>query len=157
MLKVVALVGAVIVLVAVVFFFLTRPTPLAKATGGFHDLERYLRGLKLADNPDAFLVVTATDSEDFIQFKHAEESFEIDFPLVTDHQRAREDRIRSAAAHLGLRLVEREPEPGYRFLDLYTDSDSTDAASIVESLFERVFSVPPSHNLDFEWTGFEGK
>lgn len=49
-----------------------------------------------------FLIVHAAETKDFLQLTASPDGAQIDFPLITDRQRALEPRIREAARELRL-------------------------------------------------------
>jgi hypothetical protein len=117
------------------------------------ELEDYVGRLTRASEDGAFLIVTVTGTEDFLQMIAGEEDVQIDFPLVTERQRGFESRIRAAAGSVGLTVEENEGGDGARFLDVYLEKDAGRVASVCRSFLRDVFGAGAGARLEFESDG----
>ncbi len=148
--------GVFLLLVLVGWVLLIRSRKdLPSAFGTTADLERYLDLLAKATAPEAFLIVGFPESDDFVQFKHYEGIFEIDFPIFTERQRSLEDRIRQVRKHLGLTIRVTEEGKDGHFIDFDYAGQATEMAEIVGQLLIDVFEAPQGADLIFSWSVIE--
>jgi hypothetical protein len=97
-----------------------------------------------------FLIIKVAGSEDFLQLTAAAHRAQIDFPLITDRQRALEERIREAAGELHLPFRETRGSDGSRFLDCDFTGTSHEVADACYRLLRRLFEVSDNTQLIFE-------
>jgi hypothetical protein len=115
------------------------------------DLHSYVdRLLRAADDDGAFLIITVSGTEDFVQLIADCEGVEIDFPLITGRQKGFEWKFRSIAEFEGCPLSENRGDDGARFLDVELPADSAEVSRIVELFLVELFGVGPHTELDFE-------
>jgi len=120
-------------------------------TGTVVDLPVQIQRL-LAAPPEggAILIVALADSsEDFIQFAVAESVIELDHPLVTDRQQARETAVRKALEQAGCEPKVNLGTGGARFLDCYLPRSAGVVARVGGSVLRDVFLVEDSTPLVF--------
>ena len=141
--------------IAVGFFALLRygTGPTLRAQGVSGDVLRYLIGLERADSAYAFLVVYVRDDRDFVQIRYAEKTFEINYPLFTEHQRQLEPRVRQALTAIGLEPTASRLGEG-RALDAGAEGPPERVAELVGRLLQAVWGVEATTPLGFQWSGF---
>lgn len=120
----------------------------------FFQLVRAFEGLTGSSAPDAFLVVTITATQDFLQFTAGPESVQLDFPLITDRQREARPRLERVCAELGLIPTIQPGSDGSEFLTYDIEGTPVEIATIVRILFERVYDVVSGDELTYETNGF---
>jgi hypothetical protein len=99
------------------------------------------------------LIVHVPHTEDFLQLSATPKSAQIDFPLITDRQRALEPKIREAAAALHLNFHETRGSDGSRFLDCDFSGSPREIAHTCRQLLTRVFGISEDAPLTFESDG----
>ena len=97
-----------------------------------------------------FLIVQVARTKDFLQLTATSDSAQIDFPLITERQRALEPRIREAAAELRLDFHETQGSDGSCFLDCDFRGTPSDIAQACRQLLTRVFGISENAKLVFE-------
>ena len=97
-----------------------------------------------------FLIVRVAGTKDFLQLTATPDSAQIDFPLITDRQRALEPEIRKAAKELHLDFHETQGSNGGRFLDCDFRGNSGETAAACRKLLTRVFGISENAPLTFE-------
>jgi len=103
----------------------------------------------------AFLIVTVSGTEDFLQMTGDTSGVQLDFPLITGRQISLESRIRMVAEGRGLVLVENSGSDGSRFLDIDLSADPVEAARASEILLREVFGVTDATSLEFAGDGID--
>jgi hypothetical protein len=107
----------------------------------------------MQSSSQTFLVVQVTGSKDFLQLTAAPNGAQIDFPLITDRQRALEPKIREAAEELRLDLHETRGSNGGRLLDCDFRGSPREIADACHQLLTRVFGISEDASLTFECDG----
>jgi hypothetical protein len=125
------------------------PRKMHRIRGPAAELESRISHL-MRSGPQTFLIVKIASTKDFLQLSATPESAEIDFPLITDRQRALEQRIREATAELGLACRETLSSDGSRFLDCDVTGTAADVARACRELLQRVFGVTEDATLAYE-------
>jgi len=119
-------------------------------------LQPYLEQLiHTSPNDHAFLIVTVSGTEDFLQMTGDSGGVQLDFPLVTGRQQSMESTIRMVADRNGLVLVENRGSDGSRFLDIDLSADAVEAARVCEILLREVFAVDNTTGLEFAGDGID--
>jgi hypothetical protein len=116
--------------------------------GTWGDVETYVERLVAADG-HAILVIEVMDSEKFIQFSADSGVVQMDFPLVTPEQQAREERIRGFFAQRELSLVENIRTDGSRFLDCDLAAGPDVIARLTHEVLREIFDVSEDVQLRF--------
>ena len=117
------------------------------------ELRDYVERLMRAPEDGAFLIVSVTGSEDFVQMIAGGEDLQIDFPLITDRQRGFESKIRAVASSEGVAVEENEGDDGAHFLDMYTEKDTEHVTRVCRSFLRDVFGAGEDARLEFESDG----
>lgn len=146
-----------IVIVLVIFgmlllAWLTRPRRTHRISGTAAQLEPRISRL-MQSATQTFLVVQVSGSEDFLQLTAAPDGAQIDFPLITDRQRALEPRFREAAEELRLDFHETRGSNGGRFLDCDFRGTPREIADACRRLLTRVFGISEDASLTFKCDG----
>ena len=144
----------VVVLVAIVAFNTLPRAPSQTAVGTFDDLPRYLLALQQSKEPYAFLVVTVSGTEDFLQFMYEDDTLIIDFPLATPRQQGLESAFRSALVAHNLEPIDLTTSTGQRILDAKLPLSNSQAADVIYQLFSAIYGTSQSAELIFNWDGF---
>ncbi len=116
-------------------------------------LSEYISRLLASPNGVGTLVIQVVDAEPFLQFTGGHAGVQVDFPLITPLQRARESRIRQflEARHLHIRST--FGSDGGAFIDVELPPNGPALTDIVKAAFLEVFEVPPSARLQFAHEG----
>jgi hypothetical protein len=120
---------------------------LRDVVGRLADIESHLR--QLAASPDAFLIIEAGPNDAFVQIKYSRDGFELDHPLATPAQRARESQFRAFCAQHQVRLQESRGTDGTVFLDCYLPPDPVTAAEHVAGALTSLLGVTSATELRF--------
>jgi hypothetical protein len=123
---------------------------IPKIQGSLKDIENNLNKLMSSNNDHAFLIVEVSGTENFIQFSGGDKGIQLDFPLVTDHQKEIEAKVRQRAKDQNLVIIENKGSDGSRFLDINIDDSSSKIAEIVKSLLKNIYGVSESSKLMFQ-------
>jgi hypothetical protein len=97
-----------------------------------------------------FLIIQVARTKDFLQLTARSDSAQIDFPLITERQRALEPRIREAAEELRLDFHEKRGSDGSCFLDCDFRGTPSEIAQACRELLTRVFGISENATLLFE-------
>jgi hypothetical protein len=127
--------------------------PATSARGTIADVERQIEGLLNASDPHAFLVIELQGTTHFLQFTASADAIEMDYPLVSDEQRQREDLLRTLCTAAGLRFRQTEGSDGTKFLDCDLPHDAARAAAIVRRALEELFGATSTTQLLFSGAG----
>ncbi len=148
-----ALLAGVVIVLLVVVLRSSRPTDtLPSAFGRLSELAGFVARLREARNPQAFLIVELAGTEDFLQMKHYDDTFELDFPVLTERQRSLAAEVQRVYRSLGHTVVEDKSRPlGDVFLDVYLKTDA-DLVEAVNKVFEQAFGAEPRQGVIFEWS-----
>lgn len=98
----------------------------------------------------AFLIITVSGSDDFLQLIGDDEGVRMDFPLITDRQISLESKIRLAAEMVGREVMENEGEGGERFLDIDVMAEVAEVARVCRVMLREVFGAGEGARLEFE-------
>lgn len=142
----------VILLVAIGMLLLAWvlwPRRVHKITGNPSELEPRIARL-MQSHSQTFLIVRIAGTDDFLQLTAARNGAQIDFPMITDRQRALESKVREAAAELQLSFRETKGTDGSRFLDCDFQGTSHDVTLTCRRLLTRVFGATDDAGLVFE-------
>ena len=120
-----------------------------------NDLDSAISGLLASTADDAFLVVTISDSPDFVQMSGYRGSAVLDFPQITDRQKQLRSKIEDVCEDLGLTLNVIRGSDGSEFLDYDLPSDAREIAAILRRILSEVYRATDSSELEFEANGFD--
>ena len=118
-----------------------------------NELEQHIDLLMHALNDRAFLIISVSGTDDFLQLTGDTQGVQIDFPLITDRQLTLESKIRLAAEAEGLEVVENKGSGGERFLDIDIEGDAVEVARVCRVLLRNVFGAEDGARLEFEGDG----
>ena len=124
-----------------------------EATGSMADIEAHIERLIAGAETGPVLVIQVVNSPDFIQFSAAPRVVQIDFPLVTPEQRAREGQIRAFFMARDLEIIENYGSDGTRFLDVDLRATAAGVASLTAQAFVELFGTPSDAALNFSGDG----
>lgn len=149
------LVCSITAIIAVVFTLVACVESIGQTTRTMSDLESAVSGLLASSAEDAFLIITISDSPDFVQMAGNGGTAELDFPQITDRQKQLRPKIEEVCADLGLVLrVIRSPN-GMEFLDFDLPSDAGKIAQILRRILSDVYEAVETTELVLETNGFE--
>ena len=115
------------------------------------DLDSYVeRLIRAAGNDSAFLIVTVSGTEDFVQLIADIDAVELDFPLVTGRQMSFESKFRDIAEIEGYSVIENRGDDGARFLDVELPFSTDEVTRVTEVFLNELFGVGERTQLDFE-------
>lgn len=117
------------------------------------DIRSYSERLLRSPNKTAFLRISPAGSEDFLQLSAVTGGVELNFPLITRRQLAREEAIRRIATRERLALTGTPERDGDQFLLFEVVGPASHVAAICEIFLRDVFDVRPNAALLFEHDG----
>ena len=129
--------------------FVNRPKQLPVAHGSLADLHSYVGRLIRSPNSGGTLVIQIRGAEAFIQFTGGSSGVEMDFPLVTPDQKAREPIIRAFCDRYHLRLRVSFGTDGSGFLDVDLAPDVGMISTVVRAAFAEIFDVREPMTVDY--------
>jgi hypothetical protein len=130
-----------------------RGVPETRARGTLGDVERHLERLLKASDPHAFLVIEVQGTPHFLQFTASAAAIEMDYPLATQEQQAREAAVGTFCREAGLQFRKTEGSDGTRFLDCDLPHDAASAATLVRRALEDLFGASSTSQLLFSGDG----
>jgi hypothetical protein len=131
------------------------PSESESFVGGWDDVDEYVR--RLANAPEyGVLIIGVQGSEDFVQFSASDESVQMDFPLVTVAQQAREAAMRAFFEARDTPIMENHGSDGERFLDVELSGDPERIAEVTRDVLADVFDATPADRLHFDGHGLGG-
>ena len=142
----------IIVLAVVLILWMMKspsPIPSAKSKGVLADLSLYLSALLESDDPYAFLIVTHESSGDFLQFTAGDNTVQMDFPLITEQQKNKAEKIKATCSNLGLVLEENKGSEGSEFYDWNLTGSPDEMSKIISSVFTQAFEVKEDDSMEF--------
>ena len=128
-------------------------TKTATARQTFADIPEAVAGLLGSDADDAFLVIEIAGTRDFVQLAGGDGTAYVDFPMITERQKANRKKVESVCGELGLPLTVTSGPDGVEFLDYDLPRDPGEIASIVKELLSRIYDVSPETHLNFITNG----
>lgn len=127
---------------------------LAHAEKWLADLPAAINGLLGSPTEDAFLIVSISGTEDFVQLGGSRGTAFLDFPQITARQQALRDTVEIVCSDLGLTLETNVASNGAEFLDYELSGSADEMAVVVEQVLIRVYGVDATTRLEFETHGF---
>ena len=118
------------------------------------DIPAAVASLLESDADDAFLVIEIAGTKDFVQLAGGDGTAYVDFPMITERQKANRKKVESVCGELGLPLTVTSGPDGVEFLDYDLPRDPGEIASIVKELLSRIYDVSPETHLNFITNGF---
>jgi len=100
------------------------------------------------------LVIQVVDTELFLQFTGGPSGIQMDFPLITQAQRAREPRIRRFFEARQLHVRTTFGSDRSQFLDIDLAADPAFITTIAEAALAEIFDVRPPIELAFMGEGW---
>jgi hypothetical protein len=97
----------------------------------------------------AFLIITVSGTEDFVQLVGDASGVQLDFPLVTGRQLSFESAFKALAQREGLDIVENSDGTS-RFLDINLASDAGNVTRVTKLFLRELFRVNDQSTLEFE-------
>jgi hypothetical protein len=142
-----------ILLFALVAFKRQDTSPdIPTVSGSFEILEGHLSKL-MNDNDDySFLIVTVSDTNDFIQFTGDNKGVQLDFPLSTERQRSLEAQFRKSAGEQNLKIIENKGSDGTMFMDIDINGSPSFIANVSEKLMRSVFSIKDGSIIEYQYS-----
>ena len=119
----------------------------------FHNIRGYVDRLMRSGDESAFLIITISGSEDFLQLTGDAKGVQLDFPMITDRQQSLESMIREIAWREGRTIEENQGDGGDRFLDISVEGTPTEVAANCERFLRDVFGAGEDAELIFEHDG----
>ncbi|TGL59918.1 hypothetical protein [Leptospira jelokensis] len=141
----------VIVLILIYFtfgFYLQTSIPLVE--GSLVDVDENLTKLIAKNDYDSFLVIQISHDDEFVQFKYSEEDgLLIDFPLVTDNQKAKTNQILSFCKREALEYEFLNDEEDQQ-IDIFPKGNQDQLVQIVKSILTEIFGVSEGTKVYFQ-------
>jgi hypothetical protein len=123
--------------------------------GNLSSLQAYIESLMRTKSDDgAFLIVTLSGTEDFLQLVGDAAGVQLDFPLVTGRQLSFEAAFRVVAEREGL-IIDEVKEGDSRFLNINLSTNPAEVSRITRTFLQDVFRVNATTNLEFELEGVD--
>jgi len=117
--------------------------------GTVADIAVHIRRLLDAPAGGALIIELVGAEDAFLQFTAGPNQVQIDHPLITPQQMARENALRETLSALGLTPYETVGSDGARFLDADCPRDAVGAAILVQRILSSLFQVDHSTQLRF--------
>lgn len=117
------------------------------------ELHNHVDRLMRAPGDGAFLIISVSGTDDFLQLTGDPQGVQIDFPLITKRQLSLESKIRLTAEAEGLVVVENKGSDGSRFLDIDIEADVAGVTRVCRMLLREVFGAGEAARLKFEGDG----
>jgi len=140
---------AALVIVLILLAYFVWPRSNYSETGQVSELSKYFDLLQNSTPSYNTLIISAETTKDFLQFSRYENNIELDFPLVTEKQKALEMKFREACERLSLTVRETSGTDGARFLDVDLPSDISERVKITEKILTDVFGINENGELKF--------
>ena len=118
------------------------------------DISAAVAGLLKSPAEDAYLVISISGTEDFVQLGGYLGTAFLDFPQITARQQNLRAKIETVCSDLGLTLETNVASNGAEFLDYPLSGSAEEMAAIVEQVLVRVYGVDRGTDLEFETNGF---
>ena len=109
--------------------------------GTLSDLGAYIGPLMRSGRAHAFLIVTEEQTDHFVQLGTTGDGVQLDFPLITEPQKAHEARLRELYAEQGLKPYETKGGGDYTFLDCDISGSESEVAGTVSFIVSRLFDL----------------
>lgn len=117
------------------------------------ELQDHVDRLMRAPSDHAFLIISVSGTDDFLQLTGNMKGVQIDFPLITARQLSLESKIRLTAEAEGLVVVENKGSDGSRFLDIDIEEDVAGVTLVCRVLLREVFGAGEAARLEFNGDG----
>ncbi|MDX1515225.1 MAG: hypothetical protein R3288_00215 [Woeseiaceae bacterium] len=124
------------------------------AARGLSDIKPAVAAMLENESEYAYLVISVVDSEDFLQIWGPKGTAELDFPQITDRQKALRPKIEEVCSSLGLEQTIVTSDGGLQFLDYSLPLDADRIDRILRRILRDVFGVSDDVQLEFEVDGF---
>ena len=151
----------VVILILVIWTKIKSPSfPAADGfsdSGVLSDTPKYLEALINSDDPHSFLVVTHTPSDEFIQFSAGANNVQMDYPLITEQQKANAKQLKKICEELGLVLEENTGTDGSNFYNWNLTGSAEDIFEIIAPVFIQAFGAKSEDVMFFQHDGLNIK
>ena len=141
-----------VVVVLILWMMKSKPTSITNQ-GTLSDIPRYIGALLESDIPGAFLIITHESSGDFLQFTARENTIQMDFPLITEQQKKKSNKLKVVCSELGLKLEENTGSDGSKFCDWNLRATPEEMSRIITSVFIQTFESKEEDHLIFQYGG----
>jgi len=88
--KVLIIAGIVFAILAIAFLAMPRQYELFSKPGTISDIQKNIEGLLSSNDEKAFLIITVTNTNQFVQFSAYDKIVQMDFPMIEDEQKDRQ-------------------------------------------------------------------
>ena len=139
-----------VVVVLMIFACSRRTGDDGKISGRIDDVEQNIAQLMKSDNEQAFLVIGTSENDEFIQFTPYEDGVQLDFPLITKRQEAREAQFKQIAKELKLKVIENEGTDGSRFLDIDLNGTAAEISQTVKIFLRKLYGLNDSSIIQLD-------
>jgi hypothetical protein len=143
----------VVVVVVLVFWMMKPQNTSAGSQGILSDVPRYIEALLKSDDPHAFLIITHDSSGDFLQFTATENIVQMDFPLITEQQKSKAEKLKTTCSSLGLVLEENTGTDGSKFFDWNLSGTPEEMFKIIAPVFIQAFGAKADDAIEFQHDG----
>ena len=109
--------------------------------GTLSDLGAYIGPLMRCGRAHAFLIVTEAQTDHFVQLATTGDGVQLDFPLITEPQKAYEARLRELYAEQGLKPYETKGGGDDAFLDCDISGSDSEVVGTVSLIVSRLFDL----------------
>lgn len=127
-------------LIFVLVVWLLIPSKQVVARGTFDSLE--LQFKQLIDGlPKQRILRVEMPNGVFLQFEHAKNSVQMDFPLISEQHKDLESTYRKEIESLGFHVKEATGSDGARFLDVNLSEDISELVELTKKIFTGTFGA----------------
>ncbi|GAK57745.1 hypothetical protein U27_04712 [Candidatus Vecturithrix granuli] len=131
-----------------------HPDSTNSVSGTLHDISKFIHGLMVSQNPEAFTIIRVQDIDTVVQFTGDSRGVQMDFPMATESQQRLRSRIEEGCGNLGLSLSVNRGTDGTEFLDYDLHGEPDSIGEIIQQVLVQVFRVDESSQLTFDVYGY---
>ena len=116
-------------------------------------LKESIRWLLTSQDSDAFLVISISGTDDFLQMKPAGSGVELDYPQITERQKELRAEFERVCQNLRLPVRISHGSDGSQFLDVDIKGSEEEITSAVRTMMVELFGFTDTQELEFEFSG----
>ena len=143
----------VAVVVVLILWMMKSQSTTSGSQGILSDVPRYIDALLKSNDPHAFLIITHESSGHFLQFTTGENNVQMDFPVITEQQKIKAEKLKTACSNLDLVLEENTGTDGSKFYDWNLSGTPEEMFKIIAPVFIHAFGAKADDVIEFQHDG----